>query len=59
MATSKNGTSYDNNYCHLFTIRDGKITELWELLDTALVEEAIFDNPLKTSRDAPAAPFSF
>jgi ketosteroid isomerase-like protein len=58
-AAAKNGCRYDNKYCHLFTIRDGRIAELWEFLDTVVVEEAIFDNPLQSSREAPAAPFSF
>jgi uncharacterized protein len=58
-AAAKNGSRYDNKYCHLHTVRDGKIVELWEFLDTVVVEEAIFDNPLKSSREVPAAPFSF
>jgi ketosteroid isomerase-like protein len=58
-AAAKNGSRYDNHYCHLHTVRDGKIVELWEFLDTVLVEEAIFDNPLQSARATPAAPFSF
>jgi uncharacterized protein len=45
-ARCKNGRRYDNSYCHLFTIRDGKIVELYEFLDTALVETAIFGKDL-------------
>lgn len=41
-ATSKAGKRYDNSYCQLFRVRDGRIAEMYEYLDTALLEDAIF-----------------
>ena len=54
-----NGKRYDNTYCHLFAIEDGQITEMYEFLDTVLVEHAIFDNELATPQPALASPVSF
>jgi ketosteroid isomerase-like protein len=34
---TKSGRPYNNTYCHVFTIRDGKIVEVTEYLDTELV----------------------
>jgi ketosteroid isomerase-like protein len=42
-AASLSGKRYDNSYCQLFRIRDGQIAEMYEYLDTALLEDAIFD----------------
>jgi uncharacterized protein len=39
-ATTKGGKSYNNSYCHVFRIAGGKVTEINEYLDTALVDEA-------------------
>ena len=36
-STAKNGKSYDNTYCHVFRITNGKISEVTEYLDTELV----------------------
>ena len=36
-ATGKNGRPYNNTYCHVFRIKNGKITEVTEYLDTELV----------------------
>jgi ketosteroid isomerase-like protein len=36
-AETKDGRPYNNTYCHVFTIRDGKIAEVMEYLDTELV----------------------
>ena len=36
-STAKNGKSYNNTYCHVFRINNGKIRELTEYLDTELV----------------------
>lgn len=33
---------YNNTYCHVFTLRDGKIVEDIEYLDTALIERALY-----------------
>src|ERR1700683_3409804 len=37
-ALAKNGKRYDNHYCHVFRIAGGKIKEVTEYLDTALVD---------------------
>ncbi len=34
---TKDGRPYNNTYCHVFRIRDGKIGEVTEYLDTELV----------------------
>jgi len=39
-ATTKGGKPYNNSYCHVFRIAGGKVTEINEYLDTALVDEA-------------------
>jgi uncharacterized protein len=38
-ATAKNGKPYDNSYCHVFRIVGGKVKEINEYLDTALVDD--------------------
>ena len=37
--TAKSGKPYNNTYCHVFTVRDGKIQADLEYLDTALVDD--------------------
>ncbi len=39
-AQSKNGRSYNNTYCHVFRIVNGKVHEVTEYLDTELVTSA-------------------
>jgi ketosteroid isomerase-like protein len=39
-ATTKGGKSYNNSYCHVFKVVGGKVKEINEYLDTALVDEA-------------------
>lgn len=34
---TKDGQPYNNTYCHVFRIRDGKIAEVTEYMDTELV----------------------
>ena len=34
---TKDGRPYNNTYCHVFRIRDGKVVEVTEYMDTALV----------------------
>ena len=36
---AKNGKDYNNDYCIIVTVRDGKITEMRENLDSELVTE--------------------
>jgi ketosteroid isomerase-like protein len=38
-ATTTTGRPYNNTYCQVFTIRDGKIGAVMEYMDTALVNE--------------------
>lgn len=45
-ATTVFGVSYDNDYAFVFGLRDGKITEVIEYLDTVLVETAAYGKKL-------------
>ncbi len=45
-AKTKRGEAYNNSYCIVFRVGDGRITHLNEFLDTALVETAIFEKSL-------------
>jgi ketosteroid isomerase-like protein len=51
---TRNGQSYEQTYCEIFTIRDGKIAEMHNFFDTVLVEQCLFDNPL----ERPEAPLT-
>lgn len=42
-ATTKAGKPYDNTYCWIYRIADGKVQELTEYMDTALVMAALED----------------
>ena len=39
-ARTKTGRDYNNTYCHVFRVRDGKVAEVTEYLDTELVTAA-------------------
>jgi uncharacterized protein len=39
-ALSKNGSRYDNTYCHVFRFANGKVQEVTEYLDTELITSA-------------------
>jgi len=39
--TTKDGTPYNNSYCFVFRLADGKLRELTEYLDTELVSSAL------------------
>jgi uncharacterized protein len=39
-ATTKSGKPYNNSYCHVFKVVGGKVKEINEYLDTAMVDEA-------------------
>lgn len=54
-----NGAEYLQTYCQIMTIRDGKIAELHEFFDTALVELALNDNPTQKGPSIPKRPFTF
>jgi ketosteroid isomerase-like protein len=45
---TKSGKPYNNQYCLIFRIENGKIKELTEYLDTALVNEALAPPPWHT-----------
>ncbi len=46
--TGKYG-QYNNTYCHVFTVRKGKITSDIEYLDTALIERALYGKRLSNA----------
>jgi hypothetical protein len=54
-----NGHEYLQTYCQIMTIREGKVAELHEFFDTALVELALNDNPTAKSPSIPDRPFAF
>ena len=39
-STTRKGVPYDNTYCHVFRVADGKIREATEYLDTELITRA-------------------
>ena len=41
-----NGVPYDQEYCWIVTVRDGKIAHLRDYCDTVMVETAMFDKRL-------------
>src|SRR3954452_8699480 len=43
-ATTKRGDPYNQTYCYIFRIRDGRLTEVVEHCDTALVDR-VLDRP--------------
>lgn len=43
--TTTAGKPYHNSYCFIFKLRDGKLVELTEYLDTALVQSTLADPP--------------
>jgi ketosteroid isomerase-like protein len=42
------GDRYDNSYCYVITMRDGRMIELCEFLDTALVDRVLTPPPVTT-----------
>jgi len=49
VATGASGKPYENQYAMIFTVREGRISELREYLDTALLETAVFGRVLSES----------
>lgn len=41
IATAKNGNAYDNEYCWVYTCRDGQIARMEEYADTLLASRAM------------------
>lgn len=56
---TRGGDRYDQTYCEIFRFEDGRIIEMHAFLDTALVERALFSNPLREAREPPAKPLSY
>ena len=54
---TRNGQSYEQTYCEIFTIRDGKIAEMHNFFDTVLVEQCLFDNSLERPETPLPDPF--
>jgi ketosteroid isomerase-like protein len=44
-ATTRRGDPYDQTYCFIFRVREGRLTEVVEHCDTALVERVL--DPLR------------
>jgi uncharacterized protein len=53
-AKGKNGVPYQNGYCWIITVRDGKIVHLLEYCDTVMYETAMFDKKLVPAEELPA-----
>jgi len=53
-ATTKRGDRYDNTYCLIFRVAGGRLTEVVEHCDTALVER-VLDRPPKRPQIARVA----
>lgn len=53
------GDLYDQTYCEIFRFKDDKVIEMHAFLDTALVERALFQNPLATARGPLEKPLSY
>lgn len=54
---TRDGHDYQQTYCEIFTIRDGKIAELHAFFDTVLVEHCLFGNRLERPEAPVADPF--
>lgn len=51
----RNGVPYRNEYCWIISVRNGKMAELIEYCDTAMIEEAMFDKKLVPAEQLPSA----
>nr|WP_283164360.1 nuclear transport factor 2 family protein [Shewanella corallii] len=40
---TKSGKNYDQRYCHIFRVTEGRISRLWEFYDSELVRNSLFD----------------
>jgi hypothetical protein len=43
---SATGKAYDNDYCAIFGVRDGQITEVREYLDSLHAAQVLFGSPV-------------
>jgi ketosteroid isomerase-like protein len=46
--TTKGGVPYNNDYCLVYRIKDGKIAEMWEYCDSVLTEKVLGPFPART-----------
>lgn len=56
--TTKTGKPYNNSYCYIFRIENGKIAEITEYFDTELVSKALdgkYEQPKATPAESAAA----
>ena len=53
------GDVYDQTYCEIFRFKDDKVIEMHAFLDTALVERALFNNPLTEPRGPLDKPLTY
>lgn len=44
-STTRAGIPYNNEYCFVYLMEDGRIKEVTEYLDTELVTKALADTP--------------
>lgn len=44
-STTKSGKPYDNSYCVVYRMQDGKMQEITEYLDTQLLAEVLAEQP--------------
>jgi uncharacterized protein len=54
-----NGKRYDQRYLHVFELRDGLITEVWEFFDTQLAAEVLFYDPERSPTRGRLDAFAF
>jgi len=48
--TTHDGVPYNNTYCYVFRVEDGRLLEITEYLDTELVTSALGDPPSGSSQ---------
>ena len=52
LATARNGLRFDNRYCWVCRVSDGKIVEVRAYLDSALVARLFQENPISEATSA-------
>jgi len=55
---SIHGHDYTQTYMELFNFRDQKISNIYEMIDTAMIETSLFDNPLSIPESDPVLPLN-
>jgi ketosteroid isomerase-like protein len=54
-----NGERYDQRYCQLFELENGKIVQVWEFFDTMLARKVMFPDPAKDRAPGDSGGFDF